>query len=304
VNTETTDISDCVSLWLLSADTLRAWTRLPAWIVMWSIAFAIFLACKWLTWQRACRRGPSPSFARSLGYLWAWPGMDAASFLTPRGRSPGVWRLEFPWIPPGGIGIWSFATLKTAAGAGLIWLATLDPFTANPLLTGWVAMIGLVFFLHFGLFHLLALAWQRVGTNAQPLMRAPLLATSLADFWSTRWNTAFNTLAVEFAFRPLARRWGTAWAIFSVFLISGLVHETVISLPARGGFGLPTAYFVVQGLGVLAERSRWARRFGLGRGFRGWLFVVGCVAGPAFWLFHPPFIHNVILPMLRAISAT
>jgi hypothetical protein len=42
----------------------------------------------------------------------------------------------------------------------------------------------------------------------------------------------------------------------------------------------------------------------LGQGLRGRLFALAVTAGPAFWLFHPPFIHNVILPMFQAIGAT
>jgi hypothetical protein len=41
----------------------------------------------------------------------------------------------------------------------------------------------------------------------------------------------------------------------------------------------------------------------LGRGGRGWLFTFIVTAAPAFWLFHPSFIRNVILPMLHAIGA-
>jgi hypothetical protein len=65
---------------------------------------------------------------------------------------------------------------------------------------------------------------------------------------------------------------------------------------------LPTAYFILQGLAVLFERSRIGRRVGLGRGVRGWLFTLACTAGPAFWLFHPFFVRNVILPMLQAFG--
>ena len=70
----------------------------------------------------------------------------------------------------------------------------------------------------------------------------------------------------------------------------------MISCAARGGYGLPTAYFVLQGVGVSFERSRVGRRLGLRRSVRG-------TAGPAFWLFHPPFVRYVVLPFMRAIGA-
>ena len=35
----------------------------------------------------------------------------------------------------------------------------------------------------------------------------------------------------------------------------------------------------------------------------GWLFTALVTAGPAFWLFPPPFVHNIILPMLNVIGA-
>jgi alginate O-acetyltransferase complex protein AlgI len=59
---------------------------------------------------------------------------------------------------------------------------------SHDLLAGWMAMIGLIFALHFGLFELLALAWRRAGRNVTPIMQAPILSTSLNEFWSRRWN--------------------------------------------------------------------------------------------------------------------
>ena len=165
-------------------------------------------------------------------------------------------------------------------------------------------MFGLTLLLHFGLFHFAALVWQNAGIPAKPLMQSPATATSLASFWGIRWNTAFNKLVHDLAFRPLARRLGIAWATLGVFAISGIIHELSISFPARGGYGLPFGYFILQGLGVLLERSRFGRALGLGHGFRGWLFMFLFTAAPAYWLFHPTFVQNVILPMLQTIGAT
>jgi hypothetical protein len=62
--------------------------------------------------------------------------------------------------------------------------------------------------------------------------------------------------------------------------------------------------FVLQGFGVTGERTRQGRRLGLGRGWRGRVFAVLVAAGPAFWLFPPSFVRNIILQMLPVIGAS
>lgn len=285
---------DWLPLMALPTVVMAVHARMAAWVFMWTVAGALFIGCKWLTWRRAVLARPRPKVSRSLAYFFAWPGMDATEFLLEDASKTEQRTFRAPWF---------FASAKTTGGGVIIWLAAHEVFGTAPLLTGWIGMLGIILFLHFGLFDLLALFWQSKGVTATPVMRKPLLATSLAEFWSTRWNTAFNVLAHDLAFRPLARKFGVLGATLGVFFISGLIHDLVISLPARAGFGLPTAYFLFQGVGVLAERSALGRRIGLARGFRGWLFTAICTAGPVFWLFHAAFVTTVILPMLRAIGA-
>jgi len=86
-------------------------------------------------------------------------------------------------------------------------------------------------------------------------------------------------------------------------MVSGLIHDLVISLPARGGYGLPALYFLLQGAGVTVEHTRLGKRLGLGLGSRGWCFMMMFLVLPVFGLFHPWFVLRVILPFMRAIHA-
>ncbi len=262
----------------------------PRWVVMWLLAFVLWAVCKYVAWMDAAAAATAPA-SRKWAYFLAWPGMDAAEFVTNVATRP----LPMRWV---------FATAKTFFGAALVWLVARTIPEKHPLLIGWTGLVGLVFLLHFGLFHLLALCLQERGVNAQPIMRAPLLARSISEFWNRRWNVAFNQLMRRFVFLPLVRRTAVPVACMATFLASGLIHDLVISVPAGGGYGLPAAYFLAQGCAVLLERSEAGRRLGLRGGWRGRLFMVAVTAGPVAWLFHPPFVNNVILPMLTAIGAT
>jgi alginate O-acetyltransferase complex protein AlgI len=266
---------------------------LPRWAFMWALAAAIFVGCKWLTWWTWLGGGAAPAW-RHLAYWLAWPGMDAPAFLEGGDEDPPRPRE------------WAFAAVKLLVGIALTWLAIWGPAAApervHPLLYGWLGMIGLVFVLHFGSFHLLSCAWRAAGVDARPLMAAPILATSVGEFWGRRWNRAFRDLTHRFLYGPLARRLGAAPALALAFLASGLVHDLVLSLPARGGWGLPTLYFALQAGAIAVERSRPGRALGLGRGGRGWAFAVLAVAAPAGVLFHPPFVRGVILPFLDALG--
>jgi len=284
---------DFLPLLILPAAALTLRAQFPPWIFMWAMALAIYAGCKWLTFREAAGPGPSFGPARALGYLLAWPGMEASMFLNCQNT---------PAMPSGKE--WALAFAKTCLGFALLFGVSRRLLPVHPFSAGWTGMCGVVFILHFGLFHLLSLTWRRAGVKASPLMQNPLATQSLSEFWGGRWNTAFNELAFRYIYRPVRRRTTPAFATLAVFGLSGLVHELVISLPARGGFGLPTMYFMIQGLGLLLERSAFGQKVGLGKGLPGRAFALTIAAGPAVLLFPTPFIRNVILPMLPAIGAT
>jgi hypothetical protein len=256
---------------------------------MWTLSFAIFLGLKWITWWEA-RSLVAHSAGRSLAYLAAWPGMDAETFLDPRQRPSAPELREWLW-----------AALNTGLGVVLVWVIARRVPEQQPLLQGWIGLFGLIFLLHFGSFHLIALFWRSCGVMAQPIMSKPIQSKTLSEFWGKRWNLGFRQLAYELIFRPLHKRIGAAAASLLVFLASGLIHDLVISLPARGGYGLPTAYFMLQGLGVTLERSTLGKELGLRKGVPAWIFLIVVAGAPAFWLFHPPFVLRVILPFMHAI---
>ena len=265
----------------------------PGWAVMWTLSFSIFCGCKWLTWQAADRR--HVAWSRQVAYFVAWPGLDAQSFFASPSETTSVDR------PP--VQEWIQAAVKTLLGFVILfgipkWLPA-----DSPILTGWVGMVGIVMLLHFGCFHLLSCAWRARGVCARPLMDRPLLSVSVSEFWGRRWNTAFRDLTHRYLFRPLLPRVGAVPALCVGFVFSGLVHDLVISWPARGGYGTPTLYFLIQGAGVLWERSRSGRSWGLGQGWRGWLFSCLVLLVPVKLLFHNDCVQRVILPFMKVLGA-
>ena len=262
------------------------------WVFMWLLAMAIFVGCKWLTWWQERMTGfAAANWKRNAAYLLLWPGMDAQEFLDSPYEEPHKQARE-----------WFAAITKTLTGVTLIWGGTRVIPLGYPILGGWAGMVGLVLVLHFGTFHMIALMWQQKGLPVKPIMQRPLVSCSLSELWGKRWNLGFRKLTHTWVFQPLSRRFGPVIATLGAFAASGLLHDLVISVLAGAGYGLPTAYFLLQGIGVIAERSKTGQRFGLGRGTRGWLWTALIAAGPVYALFHPWFVVRVIDPFLRVIA--
>lgn len=271
------------------AATALVYRELPPWGAMCLWAMVLFYAFKWITYRNAASAATS-SVRRTLGYFLAWPGLDAAAFLSD--RKPRTCPTVSDWLRAG---------VMTAAG--MLTVACATSLTEQPaLVVGWLGMIGTVATLHFGLFRLAALAWQSVGVAAEPIMDRPLAAATLAEFWDRRWNKAFRDLAHRLVFEQLVRRIGPRWAVVACFAFSGVVHDLVISLPARSGYGLPTVYFLIQAGAILFARSAMGARCGVQRGLGARLYAVLMLVGPLGLLFHAPFVRVVVVPMLEAAA--
>ncbi len=265
---------------------------LPKWVFMWAISFSIYAGCKWLTWRRTPM--PNVSFWMHAGYLLAWPGMDAAAFLNSSLRDK---------INVCSLSEWLLALAKFVIGISLFWgVARVVP-QQHSLLVGWIGMIGIVMTLHFGMFHLLSCGWRTMGVDARPIMNGPLISRSISEFWGIRWNTAFRDLTHRFLFLPLIPRIGVRLTVLVAFLFSGLIHDLVISIPAGGGYGGPTLFFLIQGFAILLSRSKAGKKFRLRSGYSGWCFTLLVLLLPICMLFHPVFVQDVIIPFMKTMGA-
>ncbi len=236
---------------------MNAWDRM-----LFGVAI-VFLLFKSLTSRKLALR-------RTLSYWALWPGMDPRPFAET--------------VPGNGTGLMAWGAAKMALGATLLLIRT-----GREEIDVVLIFLGIGFLVHFGLFEALTGFWRGRGIAVERLFVNPAASRTLGEFWGRRWNLAFHAVARERVYQPVARRWGPVAGILATFFFSGLLHEALISVPAAGGYGLPTTYFMLQGVLVLVER-----RWNLG----GRLWANFWVLAPLPLLFHPWFVRTVIRPLL------
>ena len=84
---------------------------------------------------------------------------------------------------------------------------------------------------------------------------------------------------------------------------TAVIIAILISIPAGGGYGRPTLFFMLQALGILVSRTATGKWLGIHRGFRGWLFTLLVVVVPCPLVFHSKFASQVVVPFLETIGA-
>jgi len=247
-------------------------------VLMLVIITALFVLMKAVV---VAMSGPLP--LRQYVAFNLWFGMRPAIFATLGAAArPGAGELAARGARRFAAGALLFVAARAAA-------ASLPLAAARAVATP-LALVALSLMLHFGLLDLAAAFWRSRGVAAEPLFREPLRSASLSEFWSRRWNVGFAEMLAIAVNRPLRRPLGPTGALLASFLASGLLHELAISVPARGGYGLPTLYFAIHGLFVLAEKRRWIRPSRA--------LTLAALIVPLPLCFHLPFLRAVIWPMV------
>jgi hypothetical protein len=229
--------------------------------MIWVIKLAAFL---WQVSEGARLRSP----LGLLAYFTIWPGVSLAGFLERKKEPPirtGERFLE-AWL--------SFVLGALALLALCLW------GKGQSLVLNYASLICVLLIVHLGLMEVIADLLRLLGFSPSSLFDRPFLATSLRDFWSARWNLAFVDMNRIFLLKPLHGKLPAGLLVFSIFAVSGLLHELGISYAAGAGWGLPLLYFVIQGTGMELEK-RWK----LPR-FLVWLWVLL----PVPLLFTPAFV--------------
>jgi alginate O-acetyltransferase complex protein AlgI len=157
---------------------------------------------------------------------------------------------------------------------------------------GLAGIAALLLTIHLGICCMLPwlLRWARF--DAPLLFDRPWVATSLREFWGSRWNLAFADMNRRLWLRSAYRLLGRRGSRLVLFALSGALHEAGLSFPAGAGWGLPMGYFLLQG--VLTEVED---RFGIASRMWTWFWLLA----PSPWLFHEPFRRALILPFYRGL---
>ena len=240
--------------------------------LLWLIKVSAFI------WQHA----QGSRFKSRLGlllFLFAWPGVITKGFTERKGVSEitGARFLESWLCFIGGF----FA---------LVCISLISKGESTIL--NYLSLLSILFIIHLGFVEVLTDSLRLLGFSPASLFDRPFLATSLRDFWSTRWNRAFVDMNKLFILSPLGKSTSPAILTFSIFTISGILHELGISYSDGVSWGKPLLYFVIQGLGMKVERTRK-----LGRALT-WIWILL----PAPLLFTPAFTNYFAGGLSRLIA--
>ncbi|KAI3718637.1 hypothetical protein L6452_19516 [Arctium lappa] len=172
----------------------------------------------------------------------------------------------------------------------------------HPLLTTSIYAYYIFFSLELLLAVAASLARTLVGAELEPQFDEPHHATSVQDFWGKRWNLMVSSILRPTVYHParaifshlVPARWVSVPAVFTTFLVSGIMHEMIFYYLGRfTPTWEVTLFFVIHGVWVGTEivlKKTMSQQFEppavVSR-----LLTLGFVIITSFWLFFPPFLR-------------
>lgn len=141
-------------------------------------------------------------------------------------------------------------TLGAASLALLIGLFHIDWHRHRFVLEHCAKAIGLFLVIQF-LPNGLAPAFRLAGLPAMNFAGPFFLARTPAEFWRL-YNRPAGQFLHEYVFKPAGGNRRPLWGTFFTFLVSGIIHEYVFDIPAGRVLGSQMAFFLIQGLAVMA----------------------------------------------------
>lgn len=171
----------------------------------------------------------------------------------------------------------------------------------HPLLTTSLYAYYLFFMLELLLAMAASLARTMVGVQLEPQFDEPHHATSVQNFWGKRWNLMVSSILRPTVYQParamfshlIPERWVSVPAVFTTFLVSGVVHELLFYYLGRfTPTWEMTWFFIVQGIWVGIEiviKKTMAQWFDP-LPFVARLLTLAFVMLTSYWLFFPPLL--------------
>lgn len=96
-----------------------------------------------------------------------------------------------------------------------------------------------------------AAVWRLLGGKTREPMDNPFIASTPADFWR-RYNRPAQQFFAEDVFKPLGGLRAPIRATLATFAVSAVLHEYVFGIAIERVQGYQTAFFLLQGVAVVA----------------------------------------------------
>jgi hypothetical protein len=144
--------------------------------------------------------------------------------------------------------------------AAILWVVTTAVFkldwARHHLMVEHVVKVPLVAMMIAATVNAASAVWRLLGGRALTPMGRFVTAPTPAEFWKN-WNRPAQQFFFHYVFIPAGGLRRPARGTFLTFFVSGLVHESVIAVAGAPIHGMQVAFFLIQGLAVIATR-RWA----------------------------------------------